>query len=84
MAVDLNKLSAPALKAAMTGGTMAWGKMGSASENVRYAEMLPNRPGRPRMCLCGCEQKKTHVGMANGVALMSGCHMRVLRWVRGL
>lgn len=37
---DLNELSPTALKAAMQGGTEAWGQMGSSSKNVRYAEII--------------------------------------------
>ena len=38
--VDMQKLSPAALKAAMQGGTDAWGQIGSATENVRYAEPI--------------------------------------------
>ena len=32
-------------------------------------------------CSC-CGKRATHVGLGDGVALMSGCEMRVRRWVR--
>ena len=54
----------------------AWG---SATEHARYLVKAPNRR---RRCLCGCRGAVTHIGMANGVALMSGCELRVRRWVR--
>lgn len=31
---------------------------------------------------CGCGNKRTHVGLGDGVALMDGCEMCVRRWVR--
>lgn len=77
---DLNNLSPAALKAAMQGGTDAWGRMGSAKENVRYAE--PITPKSRKKCWCGCEGKRTHKGMANGVCLTTACHMGILRWVK--
>lgn len=79
--LDLGKLSPSALSAAMRGGTGEWGRHGSAMEHVRYAE--PCVPAaRRQKCRCGCERRKTHVGMANGVALYSGCELSVRRWVK--
>jgi len=75
---DLNKLSPPALSAAMRGGTDGWGVVGSSAEHVRYMEPVKSR----RKCPCGCGGRRTHAGMANGVCLMSGCELRVRRWVR--
>lgn len=80
--VDLNKLSPKALAAAMKGGTAGWGEVASASQHVRYSEPLPRRPGRRKKCWCGCNGPKTHVGKANGIALASGCELRIARWVR--
>lgn len=77
---DLNKLSPTALKAAMQGGTEAWGQMGSSTDNVRYAEIIT--PKSRKKCWCGCEGKRTHKGMANGVCLTTACHMGILRWVK--
>lgn len=76
---DLKNLSHSALRAAMKGGTAEWGKWGSAAEHVRYAE--PIHPASRRRCFC-CRRRATHTGFANGVALMSGCEMRVARWVK--
>ena len=78
--VDLNDLSPAALSAAMRGGTRGWGRHGSSITHVRYAEPAP--PRSRRRCHCGCVQRATHIGKANGVALMSGCELRVARWVR--
>jgi hypothetical protein len=77
---DLRDLSPSALSAAMRGGTTAWGQSGSAIHHVRYAE--PVGPRERRLCHCGCKSRATHRGFANGVALMSGCEMRVRRWVK--
>ncbi|NTG48634.1 hypothetical protein G6M04_14670 [Agrobacterium rhizogenes] len=74
---DLSKLSAPALKAAMTGGTTSWGEWGNASDHQRYTEPVSSR----RRCHCGCKGRITHNGMTNGVTLMNGCELHVRRWV---
>ena len=76
----LNNLSPAALKAAMKGGTAAWGQWGSASDHQLYVERV--LPSSRRRCLCGCENRATHLGMANGVALISGCEMAVQRWLK--
>lgn len=75
---DLTHLSPNALKAAAQSGSDLWGTHGSASEHARYFERINSR----RKCHCGCGHRKTHVGMANGVALTSGCEMYVRRWVK--
>lgn len=80
--VDLNKLSAKALSAAMRGGTAGWGEVGSSAQHVRYSEPLPKRPGRRKRCWCGCENPRTHRGMANGVCLTTACELGIARWVR--
>jgi hypothetical protein len=77
----LTKLSPAALKAAMQGGTEAWGQWGSVLEHIRYAEPITGRRGR-RKCSCGCGKRATHKGFANGICLMSGCELAVRRWVR--
>lgn len=79
---DLNKLSPQALSAAMRGGTDAWGKMGSATRNVRYSEPIPPKPGKKKKCWCGCGGSKTHKAMANGVCLTEACELGIARWVR--
>lgn len=82
MSKDLNKLSRQALAAAMRGGTDGWGVVGSSSEHVRYSEPLPKRRGRYRNCWCGCGNRVTHAGRANGVTLTTACALGIARWVR--
>lgn len=77
MRADLNKLSSRALSAAMRGGTDGWGQRGSDSEHIRYMEPSKSR----KRCPC-CGNRASHVGMANGVALTSGCEWSVRVWVR--
>lgn len=60
-------------------GTDEWKQRGSALDHHRYAEPI-HRFSRVR-CYC-CKRRATHVGMANGIALASGCEMFVARWVR--
>lgn len=55
-----------------------WGQVGD-ERMLRYMKAAPNKR---RRCRCGCGGAETHVGFANGVALMGGCEMRVRRWVR--
>jgi hypothetical protein len=76
----LNDLSPTALSAAMRGGTAGWGQIGSADAHIRYIEAMPAR--KRKKCRCGCERRATHLGMANGVCLVSGCEMRIRRWVK--
>lgn len=78
----LNNLSPAALRAAMRGGTSSWGRWASATEHVRYMEPITGDKRRRRKCRCGCEKRQTHVGKANGMALMGGCEMAVARWVK--
>lgn len=41
------------------------------------------RRGRPGACPFGeCEGRRTHMGLANGMALMSGCEFHVRMWVK--
>ncbi len=77
---DLTKLSKAALSAAMRGGTVAWGSIGSVAEHVRYAE--PVDPKSRRRCGCGCGRRATHMGMANGVGLVMACELAARRWVK--
>lgn len=79
---DLSKLSRKALAAAMRGGTDGWGQFGSSTEHVRYSEPLERRRGRRRRCWCGCGNRVTHRGMANGVALTCACELGIARWVK--
>lgn len=81
--VELNKLSPPALKAAMKDGTSSYGTWGSATEHTLYVEALPpeyvNRHWR--MCRCGCRKRARYAAKGNGVALASGCEFSMRRWV---
>lgn len=79
---ELNKLSRNALSAAMRGGTSEWGRWGSSSDHIRYSEKLEPRRGRRRGCHCGCGNRITHRGMANGVCLTSACELGIARWVK--
>lgn len=79
MSTDLNKLSPRALSASMRGGTDEWGRRGSDRAHIRYMEPVPSR-SRKR-CPC-CDKRASHTGMANGVALMSGCEWRVRAWAK--
>jgi len=79
---NLNTLSRQALKAALQGGTDGWGTCGSTTQNIRYSEPLPKRRGRYRNCYCGCGNRVTHRGAANGVTLTTACELGIARWVR--
>lgn len=78
--IDINKLPPAALSAAMRGGTAAWGQHGSSQAHIRYAH--PVQPRSRRRCHCGCGKRATHLGMANGVALVTGCELAIARWVK--
>ena len=75
-----NKLQPKALAAAMRGGTAGWGQVASSVEHVRYAQ--PVRPASRRQCYCGCNQRATHLGMANGCGMTTACELGIQRWVR--
>lgn len=59
---------------------MAIRKYGSATEHRRYMESLDS--GSRRRCHCGCKKRAVFRGVANGVALTTGCDLYVRRWVR--
>ncbi len=51
----------------------------SSTAHRRYIEPVKTR----RRCWCGCKQRATHQGMANGVALTAPlCEFAGRRWVR--
>jgi hypothetical protein len=52
----------------------------NAFQHRRYSE--PVAAKARRQCHCGCKRRATHRGMANGMALMSGCELTVARWVK--
>lgn len=61
---------------------MSMPRWGSALEHTRTWKVREGRRGR-RICkVNGCQNKCTHVGLANGVALMSGCEWHVRRWCK--
>lgn len=59
---------------------MSFGKYGSATGHKRYMEPIDSKSRR--RCTCGCKKRSTHIGMANGVGLTTGCELSVRRWVR--
>lgn len=77
---DLNSMSPAARSAAMRGGMEGWGQVGDSSRHIRYMEPKPSKARR--RCPCGCKRRATHYGRANGVTLMSGCELRVRRWIK--
>lgn len=79
MSVNLQKLSQPALSAAMRGGTEGWGEYGSINEHVLYAEPQNARHGHYLKCRCGCGKKAKWRLMANGLCMMEGCEFSVRR-----
>ncbi len=44
--------------------------------------MTESRKLSRRRCHCGCKGRASHIGLGDGVALMSGCNFYVRRWVR--
>lgn len=58
---------------------MTWGQWASAVEHRRYMQLVKTR----RRCWCGCRQRATHTGFANGIALTAPmCELAARRWVR--
>ena len=58
----------------------SFGEWGSIEVHTRYKQLI--EPKSRRLCHCGCKTRATHVGMANGVALIEGCNLSVSRWVK--
>jgi len=79
-APTLDQLSPSARSAAIRGGMAGWGQVANAKTHIRYMEKMPSTSRKK--CSCGCGQRATHAGMANGLALMTGCELVVRRWVR--
>jgi hypothetical protein len=65
--MKFNELSPAALKAAMEGGTEAWGQHGSILRHRLYVEPQDARGGHYLKCRCGCGRKAKFRLMANGV-----------------
>ena len=61
----------------MSDDGMRWG---SAEHHETYIEKA--KPTSRARCRCGCNQRATHVGKANGIALKIGCELSVRRWIR--
>lgn len=78
MSVDLESLSPGALDAAMRGGTDGWGEWGSMEVHIPYLEKYKSR----RKCSCGCGQRVTHMVLANGVGMGTGCELKMRRFIR--
>lgn len=57
-------------------------KWGSATEHQRTMRFIEDGRRRRRQCGGGCDARATHLGLANGVALMSGCEWHVRMWVK--
>lgn len=58
---------------------MTWGQQGCV-DDPRYMQAVD--PKSRRLCRCGCRKRATHLGMANGVALATGCELSIRRWVK--
>ncbi len=72
-----NDMSPRQLKA-WASGNDSFGQWGSAVEHERYKDKV--LPRSRRQCHC-CKRRATHVGKANGVALITGCEMLITKWV---
>ncbi len=61
-----------------------WGTWGSATAHQRYAVKVKQVVRRCRLSTTHqkCANLETHRGMANGLALTSGCEFHVYQWVR--
>jgi len=78
----ISELKGAELSAAMRGGAEGWGEVANASSMVRYMQKIEGDKRRLNKCRCGCGQKATYIGKCNGLGLMSGCELRVRRWVK--
>ena len=56
-------------------------KYADAEEHLRTFKKIPVKQGRPKCC-CGCDKLATHMGLANGCGMISGCELYVRRWTR--
>lgn len=63
---------------AIAAGQTDWGQHANSLTHHRYS--APIAPRSRRRCHC-CGKRATHVGMANGLAMTSGCEWAVARWV---
>lgn len=76
---EINKLSGPALKAAMRTGTVEWGRRASIYEHALYVEPQDARRGHYRKCCCGCGRRAKFRLMANGICMAEGCELSMHR-----
>lgn len=77
---DQAVLTAEATRAAVAGKFGADGTRSGSVDGHRSVVTGPAR--RRRKCPCGCGTRATHIGLGDGIALMSGCQLSVHRWVR--
>ena len=82
--MKFNELSPAALKAAMEGGTEAWGQYGSIVQHCLYVEPQDARGGHYRKCRCGCGSNAKFRLMANGVCMGEGCELSLRREMRAI
>lgn len=57
-----------------------FGVYGNSELHARYMQPVP--PRSRRRCKCGCRKRATHIGMANGVGMVSACELYARRWIR--
>ncbi|HEY5819233.1 MAG TPA: hypothetical protein VIU14_12700 [Mesorhizobium sp.] len=54
-----------------------------AGDTTQYKRtMRAAMPWSRLVCRCGCDRRATHLGLADGFGMMSGCELTVRRWVR--
>ena len=60
-----------------------------STDDVRLAEAMqykrtvtPAMPWSLVRCHCGCDRRVSHLGLADGACMISGCELTVRRWVR--
>lgn len=59
---------------------MTWG---SVNHHPRSSEPIPKDKKKRSKCSGrGCDNRVTHFGCANGIALNAGCEFHVAMWVR--
>src|SRR5258708_32025010 len=59
---------------------MTWG---SARKHQRTSQIIPKEMKKRGKCsMRGCNNRCTHFGRANGVALTAGCQFHMAMWVR--
>jgi hypothetical protein len=65
------------LRAMASGYSLTHGR----ADDAAGRDLWPVDSRSRRRCPC-CKKRATHVGGSGGVGLMSGCELRVRRWVR--